>query len=150
MARLIPTLSGRGRTVPAAPELPSCWAVFERIVAHADRILLHGPSGTGKTLQALKSGLGQGQTSTYLVLTEDTPAAELRGMFVPRDGAFAWLDGPAVTAWRTGGRLVLDEIDHASGDILSLLMAITDSAATARLTLPTCETVRPAKKVTTS
>jgi MoxR-like ATPase len=125
-------------------ELPHCWRVFKDVVPHADRVLLHGVSGTGKTLQALTAGLRDDQLPFYLVLTEDTPAAEIRGMYVPHDGGFAWQDGPAVAAWRRGGRLVLDELDHASGDILSLLMAITDSRDTARLSLPTCETVRPA------
>lgn len=131
---------------PGTPpnELPRCWQLFHEAVPHMDRLLLHGVSGTGKTLQALTASLAEGQTAVYLVLTEETPAAEIRGMFVPRDAGFAWQDGPAVVAWRTAGRLVLDEIDHASGDVLSLLMAITDGAATARLSLPTCEMVRPA------
>lgn len=148
MARFLATLTNprRPNEEPPGPpaDVPPCWRLFNAVVDHADRILLHGVSGTGKTLQALTTGLQADQTSTYLVLTEDTPAAEIRGMFVPCGGEFVWQDGPAVVAWRTGGRLVLDELDHASGDVLSLLMAITDSAATARLSLPTSVTVRPA------
>ena len=113
-------------------------------MSHSDRILLHGPPGTGKTLAALTAGLPDGEAAIYLMLTEETPAAEIRGMWVPDRGGFVWQDGPAMVAWRRPTRLVLDEIDHASGDLMSMLMSVTDGKATSRLSLPTCELVRPA------
>lgn len=48
-----------------------------------------------------------------------------------------WMDGPATTAWRNGGRLILDEIDHAGDDALSFLLGVLDDAPTARLVLGT-------------
>lgn len=48
-----------------------------------------------------------------------------------------WMDGPATTAWRSGGRLILDEIDHAGDDALSFLLGVLDDAPTARLVLGT-------------
>jgi MoxR-like ATPase len=35
----------------------------------------------------------------------------------------------AVRAWRTGGRLVIDEINRANSDVMSLLLAFTDTTA---------------------
>jgi len=78
-----------------------------------------------------------------VTLTEEMPAAELRGHFVPKGDHFEWMDGPALRAWRLGARLVLNEIDRASGDVLTFLMVILDDPETAMVTLPTGETVRP-------
>jgi MoxR-like ATPase len=78
-----------------------------------------------------------------VTLTEDTPAAELRGHWVPAGGDFRWQDGPTIAAWRGGHRLGLDEIDRASGAALTWLMGILDDFPTAMLTLPSGETLRP-------
>ena len=47
-----------------------------------------------------------------------------------------WVEGPAIRAWRgsdgKGDRLVVDEVDRASGDALSTLLAMTDSPESAR------------------
>jgi MoxR-like ATPase len=42
-------------------------------------------------------------------------------------GTFSWHEGQAVKAWRTGGRLIVDEIDKAGGDVFATLLAMTDS-----------------------
>lgn len=78
-----------------------------------------------------------------ITITPEMPAAELRGHYVPADGKFIWRDGPAISAWRNGGRLVINEIDHATGDVLSFLHNLLDDPESARMTLPTGETVRP-------
>jgi MoxR-like ATPase len=67
----------------------------------------------------------------------------LRGHYIPNGNTFVWHDGPAIAAWRKGCRLVLDEIDRASGDAFTFLLALLDDPESARLTLPTGETVRP-------
>lgn len=121
-----------------------CWTLASAVLTKCPRILLHGPPGSGKTYAATRLGLHSGQSVASCTLTPETPAAELRGFYVPRGNHFEWQDGPAVTAWRTGGRLVLNEIDRATGDLLSLLLAICDDPLFAQLTLPSNETVRPA------
>jgi MoxR-like ATPase len=61
------------------------------------------------------------------------------------ENRWEWREGPAIRAWRgLGGRLVVDEVDRASGDALSTLLAMTDSPESARWRNPeTCEWVRP-------
>jgi MoxR-like ATPase len=125
--------------------LPECWALFHEVVAFSDRVLLYGPPGTGKTRRALEIAVGGTQAVYSVILTEETPAAELRGHWIPDPSGFVWLDGAAVRAWKAGARLVLDEIDHASGDVMNLLMAIVDAQETACLTLPNGEVLRPAR-----
>lgn len=113
------------------------WDEIEEIVGAGQHVILHGPPGTGKTRAATNAN------SYSITLTMETPAAELRGHYVPKGTEFVWHDGPALRAWREGKRLILNEIDQASGDALTFLHAILDDPEVARLTLPTGETVRP-------
>lgn len=120
------------------------WTVIDAVLAvDGPHALLYGPPGTGKSFAGQRSG--DTSRGVYNVtITPDTPAAELRGHYVPRGGEFIWQDGPMIRAMREGSRLVLNEIDHAGGDVLSLSLACLDSRESCAVTLPTGETVRPA------
>lgn len=108
-----------------------------------DVVMLHGPAGTGKTYAGYTHGrVGRGVYA--LTLTDETPASELRGTFVPKGDTFVWQNGPVTKALLEGARLVLNEPSHASTDVIAFLYAILESPATARITLPTNETIRPA------
>lgn len=120
------------------------WKIAEAVAAHAERVLYDGPPGTGKTFAAQRFGVRKDQPVFNLTCTEEMPAAELRGHFVPNGDRFVWMDGPAVRAMREGGRLVINEIEKASGDVQTLLLAILDDRESCALTLPTSETVIPA------
>jgi len=103
----------------------------DAIESGIDRVILYGPPGTGKTFAALNFDARRG--SERLVCTEDLTTADINGCWSPTgDGAWEWLEGPAIRAWRRGMRLVIDEVDRASGDVLSLLLAMTDSDGSAQ------------------
>lgn len=120
------------------------WSLIDAVIGLTDRALLYGPPGTGKSFAASRAGLSSSKQPVYIItLTDETPGAELRGHYVPVDGNFKWQDGPAIAAWRSGGRLVINEIQRASGDALGVLLAITDDASVAGMTLPSGELVRP-------
>jgi len=120
-----------------------CWEVAEAIISISPRILLRGKPGTGKTYHAATAALPEDQKVYQITMTEETPAAEIRGHYTIKNGEYVWSDGPAIMAWREGARLVINEIDHASEDCMSLMYAILDDPGFAQLTLPTGETVRP-------
>jgi MoxR-like ATPase len=133
----------------SAVEPGQCWRdVIDVLAAGVTRILLYGPPGTGKTYAALKLGIAQG-VSERLVCTEDLTTGEITGTWMPAGaGKWEWREGPAIRAWRAnsgrGGRLVVDEVDRASGDALSTLLAITDSPESARWRNPeTGQWVKP-------
>lgn len=121
------------------------WPFVERCLATPliRTVYFHGPPGVGKTWSAYHTG--RVEDGVYAItLTEETPASELRGFWTPRGGELVWQDGPFVAAMREGARLVVNEISHASPDVLALLYPVLESRETARLTLPTGETVAPA------
>ena len=114
-----------------------CWRdVADVMAAGIDRLVLYGPPGTGKTYAALHAG-EHGGIAERLVCTEDLTTGEITGTWIPSgDGMWRWREGPAIRAWTArggrGGRLVVDEVDRASGDALSTLLAMTDTTESAR------------------
>ncbi len=133
----------------AIEDANSCWRDLSDVLSSGiSRVLLYGPSGTGKTYAALHHGVGT-TPSERLVCTEDLTSGEITGTWMPvGENRWEWREGPAIRAWRgaggLGGRLVVDEVDRASGDALSTLLAMTDSPESARWRNPeTSEWVRP-------
>jgi MoxR-like ATPase len=121
------------------------WDFVDDILASgsARTIYLWGPPGTGKSYSATRTGLRDREVYS-ITLTPETPAAELRGFWMPRGTEFVWMDGVFIEAMRKGARIVINEISHASHDVLAILHPVLESAETARLTLPNLETVVPA------
>lgn len=118
------------------------WDLVGLSVQHADRVLLYGPPGTGKTHVA--KTYGDPSYVQSITLHQDSNVAELEGFYRPKGDVFEWNDGYAVRCWREGGRLVLNEIDKASGDVLTMCYAILDDPELAELTIGSGETIRPA------
>ena len=119
----------------------TAWELADIVIPNSRITLLYGPPGTGKTTAG--NFAGNPESVFNVTLTEETPAAELRGHYVPRGGDFIWQDGPALTAYRHGARLVLNEIDKASGDAMTFCHALLDDPGISAITLPTGETVKP-------
>jgi MoxR-like ATPase len=146
------TATGTIKPVPLVePDLPSCWKdVNDALAAGIDRLILFGPPGTGKTFGGLTLGDVAGG-AFRLICNEDMTAADVTGHFMPTaDGTWKWLDGSVLKAWQgngqTGGRIVADEIDRASGDVLSLLLNMFDTPESASWQHPdTGQVFKPAK-----
>lgn len=118
------------------------WDLINKVIPQSRVTLLYGKPGSGKTYAAHNADLG-GRQLFSVTMTPETPSAELRGHYVPQGSQFVWMDGPAIKAWRFGGRFVINEIDHGGPDALSFLLNCLDSQETACLTLPTGEMVKP-------
>jgi len=128
----------------------NCWELIDKVIGNSSRILLYGPPGTGKTYSAVMQNVPLNTLEEpnvfQVTMTEDTASANLEGFYMPSsDGTFEWRDGIAIQSWRNGGRLVINEIDHASPDAMTFLHAILDDQDIARLTLnnDSKETVKP-------
>jgi MoxR-like ATPase len=116
--------------------IPQCWKDVEDCLnSGIDRIILFGPAGTGKTYAGLNFGNIEAGAHR-LVCTEDMTSMDVTGAFMPDgNGKFSWVAGAGLKAWEgngiTGGRLIVDEIDKASGDVFALLLAMLDSPESA-------------------
>ena len=110
----------------------NCWDTFNQVLAAGvDRIVLYGPPGTGKTFTSLHVNKRPGQESHRLTCTDDMTNMEVIGGFLPSEGGFDYIEGAAIKARRSGGRLVIDEIDKAGGDVFATLLNMTDSSESA-------------------
>jgi MoxR-like ATPase len=62
--------------------------------------------------------------------------SDVTGAFMPNErGTFTWNYGSAVKAWEgngiIGGRLIVDEVDKAGGDVFATLLSMLDSPESA-------------------
>ena len=117
--------------------IPRCMEIANSVIGLSDRVLLYGVPGTGKSYQATLHNLGAGQSVYTTTLTEDSSAMELRGHYVPNSkNGMDWHHGTAVQSWVDGARFVINEIDHAGGDVLTFLHSVLDDKEFAGMTLP--------------
>lgn len=121
----------------------TCWDLLRDVIGTSYRVLLYGPSGTGKSWAARKFNVKEGEEIYSVTLTEEMPAAELRGHYGVKGGSHCWMDGPATMAWRNGSRLCINELEKANGDIYTYLLGVLDDHEIAMQTLPTGEMIRP-------
>lgn len=119
------------------------WEQIEALARGAYRLLLYGPPGTGKTYAAYEAARILGKPLYNVTLTDETPAAELRGHYVPQGNKWTFRYGPATLAYTEGAMLLLDEIDKASQDCLDFLHGLLNDPLSARITLPTGEMLTP-------
>lgn len=113
--------------------LPDCWQALKDVLDNGiDRVILFGPPGTGKTYAGMNFG-NVAQGSFRITCTEDMTNLNVDGAFMPTsDGkAFRWYEGSALKAWKSGGRLVVDEIDKAGSDVFATLLNFLDSPESA-------------------
>jgi MoxR-like ATPase len=109
-----------------AATLPQCWQDFHDVIAaDSRRVILYGVPATGKTFAGLN--MGKPRNAYRLICSEDMTDADIVGCWQPSREGWHWREGLAIKAWREGSRLVIDEIDKASGDVLSILLAMTDT-----------------------
>lgn len=92
-------------------------------------ILLHGPTGTGKTYLARQLAEALGRSFHAVSVTGGVSEGQVIGRWLPTgdNGQFQWMDGPFLTAWRNGGVFLADEYDAADPNVACKLnMALSN------------------------
>lgn len=123
----------------ALTEQRTTWRRIDRALEcmKGDNLLLYGYPGTGKTSAALKRSLDGVSSLVAVTLTYDTPAAELRGHYVPEGTKFKWQHGPAMTAMQApSSRFVVNELHKVGPDAEALFHAICDDRDISLIRLP--------------
>jgi hypothetical protein len=112
-----------------------CWNDLNlALQAGTDRVLLYGQPGTGKTHFALTKHLeyfDRTRKSYRVLCSPDMTTADVDGLWKPSKDEWKFVTGSALRAWQGGDRLILDELDQASGDVLTALLLICDSDGSA-------------------
>lgn len=113
--------------------------------------ILYGRPGTGKTSAAVHFAKRISDHVIKVTLNDGDMAAKYEGHFIPVGNNFEWMNGQLIEAWTydngKGCPIVIDEIDHASSEVMSLLLAGLDDPAVAQLSLPGHpEPVKPGPK----
>lgn len=114
------------------------WNLAETAVANLDRVILHGPSGVGKSYLASRAG-----PALSITLCEDISVQEVGGHYLPSGAQWSFHYGPVSTAFKEGRRLVINEMGRASGAVHDFMLAVLDGRDVARITLPSGETIQP-------
>lgn len=121
------------------------WEEVEDTVTLSRRNLLYGPPGLGKTtilhkIAERESAEGNPVEIYSINLHDESTVAELIGHFLPVGDRFIWQDGPVLAAWRKSHTqeawLIVDEIDLASGGVLSIMRGIANDEDVARISIP--------------
>ena len=86
---------------------------------------VYGVSGLGKTFQIEQSCAAHKRPFFRCQITKDTTNEDLIGCYSLVDGNTVWMDGPVLMAYRSGGVLLLDEIDLNSS--LMILQVVLEN-----------------------
>jgi MoxR-like ATPase len=113
-----------------------CWCDLDlALKAGMNRVLLYGMPGTGKTYYALNQHLSRpdqlDRRAFRVLCAPDMTTADVDGMWRPAKDEWTFGLGSAFRAFAGGHRLILDELDQASGDVLTALLLYCDSAGSA-------------------
>lgn len=129
-----------GKSLPLSKlRASSDWhTILPAILPFANRILIIGPPGTGKSTTAINVAGIQHR----ITMTETTSREDLIGMFHLIDGATKWVDGPITAAMRAGVPVLTDEIDRYSPECASLFYGVIDDKP--HIALPNGEIVHAA------
>jgi MoxR-like ATPase len=124
------------------------WKLFEAAVYTGKHVLAHGRPGTGKSRYAFETARNSQRRLDVINMRPNLPVDPLVGHYIPNErGSFDFMYGVISSAMKEGGLLLVNEIDHATGDAESIMHFALDDPSVASVTLPNAqrEIIRPQK-----
>ena len=108
--------------------------VFDYAQDHGLNVLLYGPTGPGKTTSAIAYAASKKLPVFMVSGTVSLESSQLFGRYIPDgSGGFAWQDGGVTELVRSGGVLILDEVNFIPSKIATVLFPLL--AQTRHITL---------------
>ncbi len=124
------------------------WGLLEKAKASGRHILVHGRPGTGKSRSVYELARSTQRRLDVINMRPNLPVDPLVGHYIPnKEGYFSFMYGVISMAMKEGGLLLVNEIDHATGDAESIMHFALDDPSVASVTLPNeeREIIRPEK-----
>ena len=90
------------------------------------RVMLLGHTGCGKTSLIEQLAARIDQSVVRINLNGQTTVGDFVGLYTAKNGETVWVDGALPRAMRNGWWLILDEIDFAEQQILSVLNSVLE------------------------
>lgn len=105
--------------------------ILQKLYENKNFVLIEGPTGTGKSHLARELAYSNQVPYMRVNLNGATVPEDLIGQWIPNanpnvNAKYVWNDGVLTMFMRYGGIFVVDEINMAPADILSLFHSITD------------------------
>ncbi len=100
--------------------------VFEHAYQNKLPFLLKGPTGSGKSRFVEYMAQKLNKQLITVSCHEETSSTDLIGRFIIKGAETQWLDGPLITAVKTGAIIYLDEIAEARPDVVVAIHPLTD------------------------
>ncbi|WP_298707134.1 CbbQ/NirQ/NorQ/GpvN family protein [Chitinophaga sp.] len=115
-----------GKTRPFYQETGKEEAVFTHAFHNQIPVLLKGPTGTGKSRFVEYMAAVLGRPLITVSCHEETSSTDLIGRYIVKGAETVWIDGPLVSAVKTGAILYLDEMAEARPDVIVAIHPLTD------------------------
>jgi nitric oxide reductase NorQ protein len=100
--------------------------VFEHAYKNHLPFLLKGPTGTGKSRFIEYMAHKLEKPLITISCHEETSSTDLIGRYIIKGAETIWIDGPLITAIKTGSILYLDEVAEARPDVIVAIHSLTD------------------------
>lgn len=100
--------------------------IFEHAYENKLPLLLKGPTGTGKSRFIEYMAHRLKKELITVSCHEETSSTDLIGRFIIKGLETKWIDGPMLTAVKTGAILYLDEIAEARPDVIVAIHPLSD------------------------
>lgn len=104
-------------------------------------LLLEGPTGTGKTYMVMELAKSLGKTLHVINVSGELTIDSILGRDTLVDGTIVWRDGTLTNALRKGDWVLMDELNTALPEVLTIVNGILDDSRSVTLPNADCERI---------
>lgn len=122
---------------------PEITEILKNGLEHGDKVLLVGPTGSGKSQLVLQLAAREKKQVIRFNLHGETSVSNLVGQWVVRGKEMLYIEGVLPTAMRMGCWLLLDELDACTPQVAFVLQSVLEEHGTLTLADKDGEVIYP-------